>query len=107
MEFSREERLDSATVSERERSLALALLSADGSAEYAHHFMGWTLQRKDGKLQQRVLVVGQFRLSTRRYETRCGVLPNASSSKNNSSCPVRGRAEGDRRRVGHVQVEAH
>ena len=66
MEFSREERLDSATVSERERSLALALLSADGSAEYAHHFMGWTLQRKDGKLQQRVLVVGQFRLSTLR-----------------------------------------
>lgn len=74
---SREGRLEAGTVTERERELAVQLLSAEnkagqggGSGDYPHSFMGWVVQSK-GKgakatqtQQQRILVVNEYRLTT-------------------------------------------
>ena len=76
MSQTREVRLEAGTVTERERELAVQLLSAEnkaggqgGSGEYPHSFMGWVVQSK-GKAnvtqtqQQRILVVNEYRLTT-------------------------------------------
>ena len=62
---TRTERLEAATVSDREAELATKLLSdATTQGTYKHSFMGWVTQLKGAQSQQRILVVGPYRLTT-------------------------------------------
>ena len=61
----RSTRVQEATVSAREQELAKKLLfDSKAQREYVQHFMGWVTQTKGVQQQERILVVGEFRLTT-------------------------------------------